>query len=160
MELYEKYFHSRTGTTEDKTLFINDLIEKYPDILRYLYNRIDTCFGEHTVYLIKISINNNIMLKIGYTKNSVEDRFSEKRYMDGNSVEIIEIIRSNKLQAKGAIEFENKIKSLCVDYVLKTDLTLPGKNEFMDIEYLNEIIKIYDQEYDNYKDIIGLKAPN
>jgi len=160
MELYEKYFHSKTGTTENKTFFINDLIETYPEIIDYLFNRIETCFGEHTVYLVKIKVNDINILKIGYTKNSVEARFAEKRYIDGNSLEIIEIIRSNKLQAKGAVEFEEKVKTLCNNYIIDSHLSLPGKNEFMDIIYLDDITKIYDAEFDNYKDIIGLKPPN
>jgi hypothetical protein len=145
---------------DDKIYILIDIILKYPKLIDYLYNRVDTCFGEHIVYLIKIKSGDNEMLKVGYSKNSVIERFQDKRFIAADSLEITEIIRSNTLQAKGAVDFENKIMELCKEYIIESHLILPGKTEFMDVKYLDEIVKIYDSEYDNYKDIVGLKSPN
>ena len=102
MGLYDDYLKSKTGDTETKVGVINNIISTYPKIIDYLYNRIDTCFGEHTVYLVHMRVGGEDMLKIGYTKNDVNGRFSENRYSGRDTIEIVEIIRENKLQAKGA----------------------------------------------------------
>ncbi len=44
--------------------------------------------------------------------------------------------------------------------VFTTELTLPGKGEFYDIIFLDEMTRIYDEEYPNYINVIGLKSPN
>ena len=160
MNLYEQYIQSKTSDTETKVEVINEIIKTYPKIIDYLYNRLDTCFGEHTVYLVHMKVNGEDMLKIGYTKNDVVSRFGEKRYAGQNTLEIIEVVRDNKLQAKGAVDFEKILKDMMVEYRTDSNLTLPGKNEFMSIEYKDEIIELYDSLYDDYKDIQGLKAPN
>jgi len=102
MNLYEQYLQSKTSDTETKVEVINEIIKTYPKIIDYLYNRLDTCFGEHTVYLVHMKVNGEDMLKIGYTKNDVVSRFGEKRYAGQNTLEIIEVVRDNKLQAKGS----------------------------------------------------------
>lgn len=160
MDLYENYKNSKNSSLDDRIYVLIDIILKYPKLIDYLYNRVDTCFGEHIVYLIKIKSGDHEMLKVGYSKNSVIERFSDKRFIAADSLEITEIIRSNTLQAKGAVDFENKIMELCKDYIIESNLILPGKSEFMDVKYLDEITKIYDSEYDNYKDVVGLKPPN
>ena len=100
------------------------------------------------------------MLKIGYTKNSVKDRFSESRYAGRNTIEIVQIIRENKLQAKASVDFENSLKEICKPYTVKTDLTLPGRGEFLDIKYLDVITNEYDKLYPTFLQIVGLKSPN
>jgi hypothetical protein len=160
MNLYERYLKSKKESKEEQSTVISELITTYPKLIDYLYNRIDTCFGEHTVYIIHVKVNGIDMLKIGYTKNTVEGRFAETRYSGRNKIEIIEKIRDNKLQAKGAVDFEKIIKHKFSNFIIKTDLTLPGKNEFMDIKHKKEIISIYDTEYKNYTNVIGLKSPN
>ena len=107
-----------------------------------------------------MKVNGEDMLKIGYTKNSVDGRFGEHRYAGRDSLEIVEKIREGKLQAKGAIDFEKKLKERFKDFKVTTDLTLPGKGEFYDIMFLDDMVKIYDEEYPTFKDVIGLKAPN
>ena len=160
MGLYDDYLKSKTGDTETKVGVINNIISTYPKIIDYLYNRIDTCFGEHTVYLVHMRVGGEDMLKVGYTKNNVLGRFAETRYSGRDTIEIVEIIRENKLQAKGAVDFEKKIKELTKEYKIKTTLTLPGKNEFMSIDYREQIISLYDSEYINYINVEGLKSPN
>ena len=160
MGLYDEYLKSKTGDTETKVGVINNIISTYPKIIDYLYNRIDTCFGEHTVYLVHMRVSDEDMLKVGYTKNDVRSRFSESRYSGRDTIEIVSIIRENKLQAKGAVDFEHKIKELTQDYKKKTNLTLPGKYEFMGMEHMDDVINLYDRLYDEYKDVEGLKSPN
>ena len=160
MSLYEDYLSSKTQETEEKVRVINEIIQTYPKIIDYLYNRIDTCFGEHTVYLVHMRVSGQDMLKMGYTKNDVKGRFSEGRYSGRDTIEIVEVIRENKLQAKGAVDFEKMLKESAKDYRIQTNLTLPGKNEFMSINHRNEIIHLYDSLYGDYVDIVGLKAPN
>lgn len=160
MNLYEQYLESKTSDTETKVEVINEIIKTYPKIIDYLYNRLDTCFGEYTVYLVHMKVNGEDMLKIGYTKNDVVSRFGEKRYSGQNSLEIIEVVRDNKLQAKGAVDFEKTLKIRMDDYRINSNLTLPGKNEFMSIEFKDEIVELYDSLFDDYKDVHGLKSPN
>ncbi len=95
-----------------------------------------------------------------YTKNSVDGRFGEHRYAGRDSLEIIEKIREGKLQAKGAIEFEKSLKEKFKDFKVTTDLTLPGKGEFYDIVFYDEMIRVYDEEYPKFINVIGLKSPN
>ena len=160
MSLYERYKNSKTQDEEEKIEVINEIISTYPKIIDYLYNRLDTCFGEHTVYLVHMKVNGEDMLKVGYTKNDVVRRFGEKRYAGQNTLDIIEVVRDNKLQAKGAVDFEKKLKDMMVGYRTESNLTLPGKNEFMDIQYKDDIVKMYDTFYEQYKDVEGLKSPN
>lgn len=160
MELYERYNNSKGEDIETKISVINDIIRAYPKIIDYIYNRVDTCFGPHIVYLVHMKVGGVDMLKIGYTKNSVAGRFSESRYAGRNVIEIVQIIRENKLQAKASVEFETALKEACKSYGIKTELTLPGKGEFMDIQHLDEIINQYDRLYPNFSELVGLKSPN
>jgi hypothetical protein len=146
VSLYNRYENSKTQGEEEK--------------IEVIYNRLDTCFGEHTVYLVHMKVNGEDMLKVGYTKNDVVRRFGEKRYAGQNTLDIIEVVRDNKLQAKGAVDFEKKLKDMMVGYRTDSNLTLPGKNEFMDIQYKDDIVKMYDTFYEQYKDVEGLKSPN
>ena len=160
MELYERYNNSKGEDIETKIGVINDIIRAYPKIIDYIYNRVDTCFGPHIVYLVHMKVGGVDMLKIGYTKNSVEGRFSESRYAGRNVIEIVQIIRENKLQAKASVEFETALKEACKPYGIKTELTLPGKGEFMDIQHLDDIINQYDRLCPNFSEVVGLKSPN
>ena len=72
----------------------------------------------------------------------------------------LENIREGKLQAKGAIEFEKSLKEKFKDFKVTTDLTLPGKGEFYDIVFYDEMIRVYDEEYPKFINVIGLKSPN
>lgn len=160
MELYERYNDSKGQDLETKIGVLNDIIRTYPKIMDYIYNRVHSCFGEHIVYLVHMRVNGVDMLKIGYTKNSVEGRFSESRYAGRNTIEIVQIIRQNKLQAKASVEFETALKDGCKSYGIKTELTLPGKGEFMDIQHLDDIVNQYDTLYPNFLQVVGLKSPN
>lgn len=160
MSLYQDYIDSKTADTQTKIAVINEIIQTYPKIIDYLYNRIDTCFGEHTVYLVHMRVGGEDMIKMGYTKNDVLARFSENRYSGRDTIEIVEIIRENKLQAKGAVDFEKALKESAAQYRIQTNLTLPGKNEFMDISFRDSLITLYDSLFDEYKSIEGLKSPN
>ena len=160
MNLYEQYENSKTEGIDDKIKIITNLITEYPKIADYLYNRIDTCFGKHIVYVVHMKVDGIDMIKIGYTKNSVTGRFSEKRWTDHHKIEIIEVLRENTLQAKGAVDFEKQLKSVCSIFTIESNLKLPGKNEFMNIENLNEILTHYDTLFPKYQNIVGLKSPN
>ena len=160
MELYERYKRSKSQDLDEKISVLNDIIRQYPKIIDYVYNRVDTCFGPHIVYLVHMRVGGVDMLKIGYTKNSVEGRFAESRYAGRDEIEIVEIIRENTLQAKASVDFEKGLKTSCVQYAITTDLTLPGKGEFMDIQHRDAIIEIYDRLYPTFVEVVGLKAPN
>jgi hypothetical protein len=160
MNLYEEYENSKTGGLWDKIKVITKIIIEYPKIIDYIYNRIDTCFGKHIVYVVHMKVDGVDMIKIGYTKNSVLDRFKEKRWTDKHKVDIIQVIRENTLQAKGAKDFEKCLKSVCINYRIESNLKLPGKNEFMNFKHLDEVLNLYDSVFPEYKDVIGLKSPN
>ena len=81
MELYNRYKESKTGNIDVKIEVLNDIIRQYPKIIDYVYNRVDTCFGPHIVYLVHMRVGGVDMIKIGYTKNSVQARFSESRFI-------------------------------------------------------------------------------
>ena len=70
------------------------------------------------------------------------------------------MLKQNKFQAKGAIDFEKHLKKEYKDFKIKTDLTLPGKGEFYDIEHKETMLRIYDEISETYNDVVGLKAPN
>jgi hypothetical protein len=160
MELYNRYKNSKSQDIDAKIEVLNDIIRSYPKIVDYIYNRIDTCFGPHIVYLVHMRVGGVDMLKIGYTKNSVQGRFAESRYAGRDAIEIVEIIRENTLQAKASVDFETALKTNCLPYAITTELTLPGKGEFMDIQYRDAIIQVYDTLYPTFLEVVGLKAPN
>lgn len=160
MSLYESYQNSKSGDTSTKINVLVQIIEQYPKIIDYIYNRLDTCFGPHIVYLIQVKIGETPMLKIGYTKNSVEGRFAEKRYSGRDEIQIVEIIRQETLQAYGAVQFEKTLKNICQPYKVITELTLPGKGEFMNIDYKQTIVQLYDNLFPQFESMVGLKSPN
>ena len=153
-QLYEEL--KRTGDRGRLSEFIPHLLTRYPSLIDYIVNRIDSCFGEHIVYLILT----NFGIKVGYTKNSIQERFNERRYSGSESFEIKEIIRQEKFQAKGAVEFESYIKTQCNSYLIQTDMVMPGKGEIFGEEYREEVLRIWDNSKEDYKRIVGIKAPN
>ena len=161
MNLYEQYLTTKSlKSIEDRIEIMNEIIRQHPKLMDYIETKIDSCYGTHIVYLVNMRVNGEDMLKIGYTKNSVDGRFGEHRYAGRDSLEIVEKLREDTLQAKGAIEFEKKLKERFKDFKVTTELTLPGKGEFYDIIFLDEMTRIYDEEYPNYENVIGLKSPN
>jgi len=132
------------------------LLTKYPKLIPYIVNRIDSCFGTHIVYVVRT----NKGIKIGYTKNSIKNRFSENRYEGANSFEILEVLREEEFQALGAVEFESKLKNLNQGYGIQTDMIMPGKGELYDEKFQEQILSNYDTHKLKYKEIIGIKAPN
>lgn len=160
MELYNRYINSKTSDLETKISVLTDIVRAHPKIIDYIYNRLDTCYGPHIVYLVHMRVGGIDMIKMGYTKNTVEGRFAETRYTGRNTIEIVEILRQNTLQAKAAVDFEKNLKEICTPFRIVTDLTLPGKGEFMDIEHTQTIITEYDRLYPTFQQIVGLKSPN
>ena len=160
MELYNRYNESKSANLDNKIAVLTDIIRQYPKVIDYIFNRMDTCFGPHIVYLVHMKVGGTDMIKMGYTKNTVQGRFAETRYSGRNTIEIIEVLREKTLQAKAAVDFETRLKEICFPYRIVTDLTLPGKGEFMDIEYKEQIVLEYDNLYPNFQEIVGLKAPN
>jgi hypothetical protein len=160
MSLLIEYEQSKKMDNETKINMLVRLMREYPKSIDYVYNRMDSCFGGHIVYLAHMKVDDLNMLKLGYTKNDVVSRYKEKRYEKGEAIEIVEVIRKNKLQAKGAVDFEKKLKEFTKDYKINSNLTLPGKNEFLGIEYREKIIELYDTFYEDYKNVEGLKSPN
>ena len=91
----------------------------------------------------------------------MEGRFSDKRYTGGYRVEVIEIIKEELFQAKGAVEFEKKLNELIPEtFRYTTELLFPGKQELISLNHKDEVLEIYNNTYMMFKDIIGLKSPN
>jgi hypothetical protein len=160
--LYDEYLQVKTsGNLDNKIDVLNRIIYENPKLIDYIINKVDSCFGVHKVYLVLMNVNGVEMVKLGYTKQvSVANRFGEKRYSGRDSIEIISISRENQLQAKGAIEFEKELKKKFIGFKTTTELTLPGKGEFYDVLYFEDMVKIYDEEYPKFEEIVGLKSPN
>ena len=133
-----------------------ELIKAFPSLLPYISTTIDSCFSKHRVYLIKT----NKGIKLGYTKNTIKERFNEKRYKGSEDFQILKILREEELPAAGAVKFEEKLKQLFTKYSIKTDVIMPGKGEFYDENYLDDILKKYDTYKPKFIDIIGIKSPN
>jgi hypothetical protein len=160
-ELYEQYLGSKQSESlEDKINVMNEIVRQNPKMMDYIQNKIDSCFGTHIVYLVHAKVEGVDMLKIGYTKNTVKSRFGEKRYDGSNKLVIVEVLRQLEFQAKGAKDFEKRMKRDFVDYKTTTNLTLPGKNEFYDIEHQEVMLGLYDTLSTEYTEVFGLKSPN
>jgi hypothetical protein len=162
-ELYEEFSLAENGTLTQKAEVLSKLmsVEEYKKLIDYLYNRATTCFGTHRVYFVHLRVNGEEFLKVGYTKNTVEERFSEARYTEGIKVEIVEKIKVELFQAKGAVEFEKKLNELIPKtFRYTTELLFPGKKELISLEYKDEVLEIYNNTFPQYKDVIGLKSPN
>jgi hypothetical protein len=119
-----------------------------------------TIFGPHKVYVVHMTVDGVDMVKIGYTKNSIKDRYKEKRWKDYGKIEIIKIYRQEILQGLGAFEFENELKSQCLEYLINSNLEQPGKGEFMDFKHLDMVLNLYDSLKPQYENVIGLKRTN
>jgi len=154
--LYKSYMKSSNPQSKKKVLI--QLMDEYPDIISYLWNRADTCFGEHRVYLIEISYKGESYLKIGYTKNSIEDRFGEKRYEDRNQFKLVRVLKESKLQALGAVRFEREMKQRVES--IKTEMKMPGKGEIFDMGKKDELIHIWNSTLPKFTSVVGLKSPN
>ena len=162
-QLYEEFLMAQNGTHKQKAKILAKLMlqEGYEKLIDYQFNRALTCFGEHRVYFVHLRVNGEDFLKVGYTKNTVEGRFSDKRYTGGYRVEVVEIIKEELFQAKGAVEFEAKLNELIPDtFRYTTELLFPGKQELISLEYRDEVLEIYNNTSPHYKDVIGLKSPN
>jgi hypothetical protein len=155
-ELYTSYKLAKS--TQSKRNVLLKMMDEHPDIIEYLWNRADTCFGEHRVYLIEIRYKGQSYLKIGYTKNSIENRFSEKRYADRNEFKLVGVVRETKLQALGAVQFEAEMKRR-VD-TIKTEMKMPGKGEIFDMSNKDELLNVWNTILPNFTKIVGLKSPN
>jgi len=135
---------------------IPKLIKEYPQMVKYIINRVDSCYGEHRVYVV----DTNKGIKIGYTKNSIQQRFGEKRYQNSEEFQINTILREETFPAKGAVDFESKLKAILQPYGIQSDMVMPGKGEMYSKDVLDIILNEYDKWKENYKSKIGLKAPN
>jgi len=159
-DTYQKYLTIREQNLKEQIGTLGEVIQQHPKLIDYILNKVDSSYGTHTVYVVQLEINGTDILKIGYTKNSVKERFKELRWKGVNSITIKHIHRENTLQALGAKQFENDVKQKCRQYLLDNTHHLPGKGEFIKPESLNDVLKIYDDLYPNYKDVVGLKSPN
>jgi hypothetical protein len=158
---YQKYLNIRNLNLEEQINILGEVIHQYPKLIDYVLNKVDSSYGTHMVYVVHLQINGVDILKIGYTKNSVKNRFKELRWKGVDSIVVKYIHRENTLQALGAKQFENDIKKRCQQYMLDNNSHhLPGKGEFIKPESLDDVLKIYDELYPNYVDVVGLKSPN
>ena len=153
-ELYESLKKSKDWGRMAE--WLPTLLTQYPKLIPYIVNRIDSCFGTHIVYVVRT----NKGIKIGYTKNSIKDRFAENRYEGAESFQIIEVLREEEFQALGAVQFESKLKELNQHFGIQTDMIMPGKGELYDEKFQKEILTHYDTHKSKYKEIIGIKSPN
>lgn len=161
-KLYEEYNRVNNSDVdiEDKINVLNNIIRKNPKLIDYLFNKVDSCFGTHKVYVAHMRYKGLNMIKIGYTKNDVKTRFAEKRYSGIDNLGLVEIIREEELQAKGAVDFECELKEMFKNCKIKTDITFPGKGEMYEYSYKENIIEGYDNHIKKHKNTVGLKSPN
>jgi hypothetical protein len=159
-ELYERFKTIREQTTETKIKILVDIMKTFPKIIDTIINRVESCFGEHTVYYVHFSVKGMEFLKVGYTKNTVQERICKEMRYEGEKPVIIETFRDLKYQAKGAYDFEQDLKKRVSPYKKPNDLIMPGKGELYDVKYKDEILKEYDSTCYEYSHVIGLKRTN
>ena len=160
-ELYERHLQIREQTEDIKREHVYELLTEYPKLIDSVLTKIDTSFGEHMVYIIRVYKYGREFLKIGYTKNTVEKRYGEKRWSDKITLkDIKEKLRENRLPALGAVQLEKKIKDYIEEYNIETQLKGPGKGECYDIKCKDYILELYDKYYEEYKDSVGIKRAN
>jgi len=161
MNLYEQYLQaSKTKDLDEQEKVIINLMKEYRKIIPSFFNRAATRFGPHKVYVVHMTVDGVDMVKVGYTKNSIKDRYKEKRWKDYGKIEIIKIYRQEILQGLGAFNFENELKSQCLEYLINSNLEQPGKGEFMDFKHLDMVLNLYDSLIPQYENVIGLKRTN
>jgi hypothetical protein len=78
--------------------------------------------------------------------------------VDRNEFKLMETLRESKLQALGAVHFEADIHKGIEG--IQTEMKMPGKGELYSIDMLDRINEMWDKQINNYKGIVGLKAPN
>jgi hypothetical protein len=161
-EVYQKFLEWDKLSDIDKKTTIMEIIDMNPKSLKYIHSKVETIFGANRLYLIVIKINQNTYFKIGYTKNKVKDRFTEKRW--AGDMKLIEIKREKEFSAKTVKEIlEPKLKDIFKDWKinpLDLNITNPGKGEIYDIKYLNKAIEIYDEVTNNCEQIYGITRAN
>ena len=165
-KLYVEYM-DKTNELETRLSIMCDMCRIEPKLIEWLDNRVDTCFGPHIVYVVHMRytpedpqdevIN---MIKIGYTKNTVKKRFSEKRYEGMGKVTLVKTFREEILQAKGAKDMEKELQDSFKDCHIETNLKFPGKGEMYGEEYLDIILNSYDDNYPKHRETVGFKSPN
>lgn len=154
--LLDKWKNASTRATRQSVIV--ELMETYPKIVDYLWNRAETCFGLHRVYLVHIRYGEQDYIKVGYTKNAIEARFGETRYAGHDQFLLVRVIREAELQALGAVRFEAAIKSRVE--TIRTDMVMPGKGELFEMSRESELTELWDRTIREYEQVIGLKAPN
>jgi hypothetical protein len=156
VELYNEWQSS--GDINKRKYLLNKLMETHPETIDYLWTTAMGIYGEHRVYLIKIQYKGIDYIKVGYTKNTIQQRFSEKRYNGAEDFKLIEIIKEQKLQAGGAVEFERYIKSKIE--TIQTEMKMPGKGELFEVNKLNELIDLWNSSVNDYVNVVKIKSPN
>ena len=157
-KLYNEYLEADLIKSKRPGVIIKLMEEDPQRVPDWIWNRLDSVFGPHTVYLIEILYKGKSYLKIGYTKNSTKERFSEKRYDGADDFKLVRILNEVKLQALGAVQFEDEIKQKVT--TIKTDMKMPGKGEIFDMSKLDEILSVWNESLPKFREVIGIKAPN
>lgn len=96
---------------------------------------------EHTLYLVVIKTKEEEFCKVGVTTIDVDDRMS---YIECNNCSYI-IIKEVKCNGYQARAFESLLLTKSLDYSMKykPKLRFGGYTECYKLEYLDEIIKVY-----------------
>ena len=133
---------------------------EYTKAIQYIATTCDSVFGLHTVYVAYVKTKSGEKaIKIGYSKNTVGQRLSEKRW--DNPLELIEIIHQEIFPSLGAIKFEDRLKSRLKEYRLIDKKTkAPGKGELFQPKYKEKILEEYEFWKNNYTEVRGVKPPN
>ena len=161
MNLYEQYLQAlKTKDLDEQEKAVINLMKEYRESIPSFFNRMGTRYGPHKVYVVHMKVGGVDMIKVGYTKNSIKERYKEKRWKDYGKIEIIETYREETIQALGAFNFERELYSQCLEYLINSNLELPGKGEFMDFKHLDMVLNLYDNLIPQYENVIGLKRVN
>jgi hypothetical protein len=159
-ELIKQYCEQRkVGNSPSLALLVVTIIKQFPNIVSYLLTTLDSIIGMHQVYIVTFE-NKGMeeIFKIGYTKHSkISKRFGESRW--GEKLVVKNVLRQDELPSLGAVEFESFIKESITPSV-SLDKTNPGKGEFYNITQLEEIMNLWNDNVETYKNRWGVKSPN
>ena len=139
---------------------VHDLLREYPKLYDYVFTTLDSCVGEHRVYVANIKTENgDSLIKVGYTKNTVKQRLSEGRYK--GKIHLVNVIHEEFFPALGSVKFEKKLKTNLEQYnIVSENVEAPGKGELFLPKHEKKILEEYDSLKDRYKKMRGVKSPN
>tara|TARA_R110002126_G_scaffold71824_2_gene179738 strand:- start:1529 stop:2062 length:534 start_codon:yes stop_codon:yes gene_type:complete len=153
-----------TCITQQREIF-SDLIDTIPDLFPKLVPKINDIIGYGFVFYIAKFDHPDLQdyFKTGIAK-CLKERFNDKRIRIRKIHPNVIEQKTFDFQVVGSREFETMMKRMIPHNIelekigVKTEGDyFPGHTEFYTMDKWDEVINLAEQEYPNYKDIVGVK---